>query len=87
MKNGLKGEKYTSDAIKKRENLDWIAWGKRLNEYLLYIEKLFYPELFIIGGGTSKRFDKFQDQLTLKIPVIPATLQNDAGIIGAAMLA
>ena len=87
MKNGLKGEKFTSDFVKKKENLDWATWGKRFNEYLNYLDKLFYPELFIIGGGTSKRFDKFQDKLTLKTPVIPARLQNDAGIIGAAMFA
>lgn len=87
MKNGLKGEKFTSDAVRKRENLDWDTWGMRFNEYLLYIEKLFYPELFIIGGGTSKRFEKFQSNLTLKTPIVPAKLLNDAGIIGAAMLA
>jgi polyphosphate glucokinase len=87
MKNGFKGEKYTSDAVRKRENLDWDAWGNRFNEYLQYLEKLFYPELFIIGGGTSKKFDKFESILNLKTPIVPASLLNDAGIIGAAMLA
>jgi polyphosphate glucokinase len=87
MKNGLKGEKYTSDAAKKRENLEWNDWGKRFNEYLQYLEKLFYPDLFIIGGGTSKRLDKFEKQLTIQTKVIPAKLLNDAGIIGAALFA
>jgi len=87
MKNGLKGEKYTSDAVRKKEDIDWVTWGKRFNEYLMYIEKLFYPELFIIGGGTSKRFDKFEKELTLQTPIVPASLLNDAGIIGAAMFA
>jgi polyphosphate glucokinase len=87
MKHGLKGEKFTSDAARKRENLEWKAWGKRFNDYLLYLEKLFYPELIIVGGGTSKRFDKFDNELTLKTRVVPASLQNDAGIIGAAMFA
>jgi polyphosphate glucokinase len=53
----------------------------------LYIEKLFYPDLFIIGGGTSKKFDKFESMLNLSTPVVPAKLLNDAGIIGAAMFA
>jgi polyphosphate glucokinase len=87
LKNGLKAEKYTSDAIRKKENLDWDLWGERFNDYLNYIDKLFYPELIIIGGGTSKRFDKFQGKLTIKTPVVPATLLNDAGIIGAALIA
>jgi polyphosphate glucokinase len=87
LKNGLKAEKYTSDAVRKKENLDWNQWGDRFNEYLNYIDKLFYPELIIIGGGTSKRFDKFQGKLTIKTPVVPATLLNDAGIIGAALIA
>jgi polyphosphate glucokinase len=86
LKNGLKAEKYTSDAIRKKENLEWDLWGERFNEYLNYIDKLFYPELIIIGGGTSKRFDKFQSKLTIKTPVVPATLLNDAGIIGAALI-
>jgi len=87
MKSGLKGEKYTSDAVRKREKLDWDTWGKRFNEYLIYIENLFYPELLIIGGGASERIDKFQNQLSLRTPVVPAMLKNNAGIIGAAMLA
>lgn len=87
LKNGLKGERFTSDAVRKRENLDWKEWGVRFNEYLLYIEKLFYPDLFIIGGGTSKKFDKFESMLNLSTPVVPAKLLNDAGIIGAAMFA
>ncbi|PKP36405.1 MAG: polyphosphate glucokinase [Bacteroidetes bacterium HGW-Bacteroidetes-15] len=87
MKNGLKGEKFTADSARKREKLNWSVWGKRFNEYLLYLDKLFYPELIIVGGGTSKRFDKFENELTLKTRVVPASLQNDAGIIGAALFA
>lgn len=87
LKNGLKGEKFTADAVRKKENLEWRDWGMRFNDYLMYLEKLFYPELFIIGGGTSKKFDKFQSVLTLSTPIVPAKLLNDAGIIGAAMFA
>jgi len=87
MKNGLIGEKYTSDAIRKEKDLDWETWSKRFDEYLNYLEKLFYPNLFIIGGGTSKKFDKFQSFLTIKTEIKPAKLLNNAGIIGAALLA
>jgi len=87
LKNGLIAEKYTSDAIRKKENLEWHQWGQRFNEYLNYIDSLFYPELIIVGGGTSKKFDKFQHLLTLKTRVVPAKLLNDAGIVGAALAA
>jgi polyphosphate glucokinase len=83
--NGQDAEKYTSDATRKNENLSWEEWGKRFNEYLMEMERLFWPELIIIGGGMSKKIEKFRDQLTLKTKVIPATLLNDAGIIGAAL--
>ena len=80
-------ETYTSDATRKRELLDMEAWGKRLNEYLNHIEFLFSPELIIIGGGASKKLDKFSQYLDLKAKVIPAKFLNEAGIIGAAMAA
>ncbi len=87
MKNGKKGELFTSDAARKREELDWITWGKRFNKYLIYLEQLFYPELIILGGGTSKKLDKFEMYLKTKCRVEAATLLNNAGIVGAALLA
>jgi polyphosphate glucokinase len=83
--NGQNAEKYTSDATRKTENLSWEEWGIRFNEYLMEMERLFWPELIIIGGGMSKKMNKFSDQLTLKTKVVPAELLNDAGIIGAAL--
>ncbi|MBN2214691.1 MAG: ROK family protein [Bacteroidales bacterium] len=83
--NGQNAEKYTSDATRKNEKLTWEEWGKRFNEYLMEMERLFWPELIVIGGGVSKKMDKFADQLTLKTKVIPASLLNDAGIIGSAL--
>ncbi|MFC2103863.1 polyphosphate--glucose phosphotransferase [Bacteroidota bacterium] len=85
--NKLLAEKYTSDAIRKKDDLSWGDWGKRLNEYLEYIEKLLYPELIILGGGASKKFEKFSTKIKIKTPVEPAQLLNQAGIIGAALLA
>jgi|SRR5512133_1063173 polyphosphate glucokinase len=84
---GMDAEYYTSDAARKRENLDWTAWGQRLNEYLNHIEFLTWPEMIILGGGASKKLDLFKDQLHLKAKVVPAKFLNEAGIIGAAMAA
>ena len=78
-------EKYASNAVRKAENLNWEDYGRRLNEYLHLLERAVTPDLFIIGGGVSKKFDKFQDTLTLKTPIKPAQLLNQAGIIGAAL--
>lgn len=87
MPHGMIGEHYTSDFVRKKENLNWNEWGKRFNEYLTYIEKLLNPDLIIIGGGTSKKLDKFKEQITIKTPILPAQLLNNAGIVGAALLA
>lgn len=87
MQNGLKTEHYASDAVRERENLDWPVWGARLNEVLIYLESLFSPDAFILGGGASKKFELFQDQLHTKAPIQPAELLNKAGIVGAALLA
>lgn len=84
---GDSAEKYCSDAVRESKDLSWPSWGKRFNKYLLYLEKLFSPDLFILGGGASKKFDLYKNQLTVKATVVPATLRNMAGIIGAACYA
>lgn len=79
-------EHWASDATRKKEQLSWKKWGKRFSKYLHYMEKLFYPEIFVIGGGVSKKFERFDKQLKrVQTPVYPAALQNHAGIIGAAI--
>lgn len=81
-------EKYCADGVRKKEELNWKDYGKRLNKFLLHIERLFYPDLILLGGGGSKHFDKFQDTIKLEhTKVRPAQLLNDAGIIGAAYFA
>ncbi len=80
-------ERYASNAARKNEELGWVRWGGRLNEYLRHVEKLFYPDLIILGGGISKRFDDFQHLLHTETKVVPAKLKNHAGIIGAALSA
>ncbi|MDZ7777196.1 MAG: ROK family protein [Bacteroidales bacterium] len=78
-------EKWASDAVRKKENHSWKKWGKRFGEYLSYMEKLFYPDLIILGGGASKKFDKYEAYLeNVDTRVVPAYLQNQAGIIGSA---
>lgn len=84
---GMDAEAYASDATRKKENLDWEIWGKRLNEYLSHIEFLCWPEMIILGGGASKKLDLFQHHLNLIAKVVPAKFLNDAGIIGAALSA
>ncbi len=82
---GYEAEARASDAARQREDLSWKKYAKRLNRYLKTMEKLFWPDLFIIGGGISKEHDKFLPFLTIDIPVEPAQLLNEAGIIGAAL--
>ena len=62
-------------------------WAKRVNRYLSAIENLFWPDLIIVGGGVSKKADKFFPLLELRTPVVPAALQNEAGSVGAALWA
>jgi polyphosphate glucokinase len=85
--NGIEAERYASDAVRQKEGLSWEEWGTRFNEYLLYLEKLFSPDLFIIGGGVSKSDDKYFPSFTVKSKVVPAQLLNNAGIVGAAIAA
>jgi polyphosphate glucokinase len=85
--NGQDAELYASDAVRKNENLDWDVWAKRFDEYLHELERLLWPELIIIGGGMSKKKKKYTDYLTVKSKVVAAKLQNEAGLVGAALAA
>lgn len=87
LNTGIEAEDFTSDAVRKKEDLDWDAWGKRFNTYLEEMEKLFWPELIIVGGGVSKKKELFIKQLKLKSKVTMAKSRNEAGIIGAALAA
>lgn len=80
-------ELRASDAARKRENLSWKKYAKRLNRYLTAMERLFWPNLFIIGGGISKEHEKFLPLLKIDTPVVPAQQFNNAGIVGAALAA
>jgi polyphosphate glucokinase len=84
---GKDAEDRASDAIRQQEELSWKKWGKRFNEILLTLEGLFSPDLFVIGGGISKKFEKYVNYFTIRTKIMPAMLLNQAGIIGAAMYA
>jgi polyphosphate glucokinase len=84
---GRDAEHRASDAVRQREDLSWKKYAKRLNKYLAEMEKLFWPDLFIVGGGISKKSDKYIPLLTINTPVIPAQFLNEAGIVGAALAA
>jgi polyphosphate glucokinase len=84
---GKAAEDRASDRIRQQKELSWSKWSQRLNEYLQTLEFLFSPDLFILGGGVSKRADKFIPRLKVRAEIVPAQLQNDAGIVGAALAA
>ncbi len=85
----VEAEHYTSDAARKRDDLSWEKWGKRFNKYLKYMESLLWPDLIILGGGASKKkkYPKYEETLNTKAKIVPAQMQNNAGIIGAAIAA
>jgi polyphosphate glucokinase len=83
-KKYTKIEAWASAAAKEREGLSFTKWGKRFNTFLELVELLVSPDLIILGGGTSKKFDLFKQCIKINTTVIPAELRNEAGIIGAA---
>jgi polyphosphate glucokinase len=84
---GIPGEHYAANSVREKEELSWKEWGKRLNRYLQRVESLFYPDLIILGGGVSKKFEKFEKYIDLECEIVPAKMKNNAGIIGAALAA
>lgn len=83
---GMDAEYWTSDAARKRENLSWKRWANRFNRYLNYLDTLFWPDLFILGGGAAKKPEKFLHHLSARCPIVPAQFHNNAGIVGAALI-
>jgi polyphosphate glucokinase len=83
--DGKEAEHLASDAARQNEDLSWSKYSKRLNTFLFEMERLFWPDLFIIGGGISKKNAKYIPLLKIKTPVVPARFLNEAGIVGAAL--
>ncbi len=85
---GRDAEKRASERAKELHDLSWGKWAGRVDEYLRHVEALTAPDLIIIGGGISRKADKFLPLLSsLRATVVPAAMQNDAGIVGATLWA
>jgi polyphosphate glucokinase len=84
---GKAAEQRASEKAREEHDLSWDKWAKRVNEVLIHIEALICPDLFIIGGGVSKKSEKFLPLLEVRAKVVPAQLLNEAGIVGAAIAA
>ena len=84
---GRDAETRAADSSREVEGLSWREWAERLQRYYSALENLFWPDLIVVGGGVSKKSDKFLPHLTLRTPIVPAALRNEAGIIGAAVVA
>lgn len=82
--DGHDAETRAASSVRSREDLSWTEWAQRLQRYYSVVEALFSPDLIIVGGGVSKKADKFLPLLDLRAPIVPAQLRNQAGIIGAA---
>ncbi len=87
LNSGMDAELYASDAVRQSEKLSWDEWARRFNIYLKEMERLFWPELIIVGGGVSKKKELFIDHLTLSTKIVMAKSKNEAGMIGAALAA
>jgi polyphosphate glucokinase len=85
--DGHDAEARAANSARTREELSWEAWAERLTRYYRTLEKLFSPELFVVGGGVSKSAEEFLPLLDLDTEIVPATLLNKAGVVGAALYA
>jgi polyphosphate glucokinase len=80
-------ETRASAGVREKKDLSWKKWGKLLTEYFHELERLLWPDLFIIGGGVSDEFDKLAPYIEIQTPIVPAQMLNLAGIVGAALAA
>jgi polyphosphate glucokinase len=87
LKMGKKdAERRAAESVREEHDLSWKEWSERVEEYLVMVEELFSPDLFIIGGGVSKKSEKFVPRLTeVRTEIVAAQLLNEAGIVGAAV--
>ena len=84
---GADAEVHASDRAREERGLSWEDWAVNVERYLQHVERLLSPDLIILGGGVSKKADRFLPYVKVHTPVVPAVLQNNAGIVGAAMAA
>jgi polyphosphate glucokinase len=84
---GKDAETQAANSVREQRDLSWKQWAKLLTRYYQALERLLTPDLFVVGGGVSKHSAKFLPLLDIETPIVPATLRNTAGIVGAAVLA
>ena len=80
-------EDWAAESVREDDDLSWKEWGHRLSDYMELVEKLLWPNLIIIGGGVSRKSDRFLPHVRARTEIVPAQLLNDAGIVGAALFA
>ncbi len=80
-------EDWAAASIKDNEGLSWKEWALRLDAYLKHLDQILSPSLIVLGGGVSRRWEKWAHYLSIKVELVPAALRNEAGIVGAAVLA
>jgi polyphosphate glucokinase len=83
--HGREAELWAADRIRKVEDLSWKGWSRRIGEYFKKMEALLWPDLIIVGGGVSKKSEKFLPRIETRARVVPAEMLNNAGIAGAAL--
>ena len=84
---GEDGETLAAASVRERLELSWPQWAARVEQYLQRLERFLWPDLIVVGGGVSKRADKWLPLISHRTPIVPAQLQNAAGIVGAALAA
>ena len=85
--NGHDAETRASAGVFERDKLTYKDWAKRLDAFYQAVERLIWPDLFVVGGGVSRNYKQFLPLLHLQAPIVPAELRNRAGIVGAAWAA
>jgi polyphosphate glucokinase len=83
--HGREAELWAADRIRKVEDLSWKKWARRIEEYFQKVEALLWPDLIVVGGGVSKKSERFLPRIETRTKVVPAEMLNNAGIAGAAL--
>ena len=85
--DGRDAESHAAASVREREGISWDEWIPRVQRYLRHVEMLFSPDLIVIGGGASKVADRWLPSISIATPLVPAAMANNAGIVGAALVA
>lgn len=80
-------ETLVGGVARERRGLKWKEWGPEFNEYLGMLEFFLWPDRIILGGGVSKRSDRYWEYLHTSADLVKAKYLNTSGIIGAAYAA